>query len=142
GLVWEAGFRSGELRAHVYEDVRPALEGWRAAGIDVRVYSSGSVHAQLLFFAHSEAGDLTPLVSGNYDTTTGPKREGASYAQIAADWGLATGSILFLSDVTEELDAAREAGLRTALVNRPGNASPSPAEPPHPAVTSFAELVL
>jgi enolase-phosphatase E1 len=140
GLVWEAGFRSGELRAHVYNDVRPALESWRAAGIDLRVYSSGSVHAQRLFFAHSEAGDLGPLISGNYDTTTGPKREASSYAKIASDWGLLPQSILFLSDVTEELTAARKAGLWTALVHRPGNAPASPASPPFREVGSFAEL--
>jgi enolase-phosphatase E1 len=140
GLVWEAGFRSGELRAHVYPDVRPALEAWRSAGVDARVYSSGSVHAQRLFFAHSEAGDLTSLISGNYDTTTGPKREAASYAAIAADWGFPPASILFLSDVTEELTAARAAGLQAVLVLRPGNAPASPASPPLREVGSFAEL--
>lgn len=140
GLVWEAGFRSGELRAHVFPDVPPALAAWREAGIDVRVYSSGSVHAQRLFFGHTEAGDLLPYFSGHYDTTTGPKREASSYAAIAADWGLAPQDVLFLSDVTEELDAARAAGMGTALLGRPGNAEASPAEPPHPAITSFAEI--
>jgi enolase-phosphatase E1 len=141
GLVWEAGFRSGELRAHVFGDVPPALRAWRAAGIDVRVYSSGSVHAQRLFFGHSEAGDLLPLFTGHYDTTTGPKREAASYAKIAADWGLEPGEVLFLSDVTQELDAARTSGMATALVVRPGNAPAEPADPPHPTINAFGEIV-
>ncbi|MEN0111373.1 MAG: acireductone synthase [Planctomycetota bacterium] len=142
GLVWQAGFESGELRSHVFPDVPPALRAWRDAGIDLRVYSSGSVHAQRLFFGHTEAGDLTPLFTGHYDTTTGPKREASSYAAIAADWGVPAGEVLFLSDVTEELGAARAAGMQTALVNRPGNAAPTTADPPHAAVESFAELFL
>lgn len=142
GLIWEAGFHSGELRAHVFDDVPPALATWRDAGHDLRVYSSGSIHAQRLFFGHTEAGNLLPHFTGHYDTTTGPKREAASYAAIAADWGLAPAEILFLSDVTEELNAARDAGMQTALVNRPGNADPTPTDPPHPAIDSFAEVVL
>ncbi|MEQ8847107.1 acireductone synthase [Botrimarina sp.] len=142
GLVWEAGFRSGELQAHVYDDVPPALERWRAAGLDLRVYSSGSVHAQRLFFGHTEAGDLTPHFSGHYDTTTGPKRDAESYRRIAEDWRLPPGEILFLSDVTEELNAARAAGMATCLVVRPGNAEASAAQPPHVRVGSFGELAL
>lgn len=140
GLVWEAGFRSGELRAHVFPDVPPALRAWRDAGVAVRVYSSGSVHAQRLFFGHSEAGDLLPLFSGHYDTTTGPKREPMSYARIAADWGLAPREILFLSDIGTELDAARDADLETALVLRPGNAAAEESEPPHRVVASFDQI--
>ncbi|TWT96835.1 Enolase-phosphatase E1 [Botrimarina colliarenosi] len=142
GLVWEAGFRSGELQAHVFADVPPALAAWREAGVDVRVYSSGSIHAQRLFFGHTEAGDLSPSFSGHYDTTTGPKREAPSYTAIAADWSLAPSEILFLSDVTEELEAARAAGMQTALVNRPGNAEPTTVDPPHTAIESFAEIDL
>lgn len=142
GLIWEAGFKSGELRAHVFDDVPPALAAWRDAGLDLRVYSSGSLHAQRLFFGHTEAGDLLSYFSGHYDTTTGPKREAASYAAIAGDWGVAPAEILFLSDVTEELNAARDAGLQTALVNRPGNAEPTPVDPPHAAIGSFDEIEL
>lgn len=142
GLIWEDGFRSGELRAHVFDDVPPALAAWRDAGIDLRIYSSGSVHAQKLFFGHSEAGDLLPYFTGHYDTTTGPKREAPSYAAIAEDWSVEPANVLFLSDVTEELNAARAAGLQTALVNRPGNAEPTPADPPHPAIVSFADLAI
>ncbi len=141
GLVWQAGFESGALRAHVFADVPPALAAWRAAGVDVRIYSSGSVHAQRLFFGHSEAGDLLPLISGHYDTTTGPKREPESYRRIATDWGLPAPSVLFLSDVVAELEAARSAGMQTALVVRPSNAAVEP-EHGHPAVDSFAALPL
>ncbi|TWT42881.1 acireductone synthase [Botrimarina hoheduenensis] len=141
GLIWEAGFCSGELHAHLFEEVAPALHAWRAAGVDLRIYSSGSVHAQRLFFGHTEAGDLRPLLTGHYDTTVGPKREADSYAAIAADWRLAPQAIAFFSDVTEELEAARAAGLATVLVNRPGNAIPTPTTTPHPKITSFDEVV-
>jgi enolase-phosphatase E1 len=140
GLVWEAGFRSGELRAQVFPDVPPALAAWREAGLDIRVYSSGSIHAQRLFFGHTEAGDLLPYFSGHYDTTTGPKREAASYTSIAKDWRLDPSEILFLSDVTEELNASRAAGMPTALVVRPGNAEATPADPPHAAIDSFEQI--
>lgn len=140
GLIWESGFRSGELRAHVYPDVAPAISAWRAAGLELRVYSSGSVHAQRLFFGHSEAGDLLPNFTGHYDTTIGPKRESPSYHAISVDWGLEPSAILFLSDITEELNAAREAGFQTALVRREGNAEPRVVDPPHPSIASFDQI--
>lgn len=140
GLIWEAGFRSGDLRAHVYDDVAPAFSRWKQAGKELRIYSSGSIHAQKLFFGHSEAGDLTPHLSGHYDTTTGPKRETSSYETIIADWGLSADQILFLSDITEELDAAHEAGMQTALVHRPGNAEPTPSSLPHQEINKFDDL--
>jgi enolase-phosphatase E1 len=137
GLIWEAGFHRGELTAHVYADVPPALAAWRQAGLDLRIYSSGSVHAQRLFFGHTIAGDLTPYFTGHYDTTTGPKREAASYLRIASDWGLPPHEILFLSDIAAELDAARAASLQTALVVRD---SPAHGDEQHPTLTSFEEL--
>lgn len=119
GMIWEEGFQSGELKAHLYDDVLPAIQAWTKAGLDVRIYSSGSIQAQKLFFGHTEQGNLLPLLSGHYDTTTGPKREAESYRLIAADIGQPPGEILFLSDIAAELDAARSAGLQTALVVRP-----------------------
>jgi len=139
GLIWQSGFESGELKAHVYEDVPPALAAWQAAGKDVRIYSSGSVQAQKLFFGHTIAGNLLPYFRGHYDTTTGPKKEASSYQKIAKDSGLPPGEILFLSDVVAELDAARAAGMQTGLVVRPGNAA-APAGHSHPTIESFASL--
>ena len=138
GVIWEEGYRSGELRGHVYPDVPGALAAWRAAGLRLRIFSSGSVKAQKLLFGHTEHGDLTPLFEGFHDTTTGPKREAGSYAAIAADYGLPPNKILFLSDVREELDAAAASGMRTGLVVRPGNRPVAPGG--HAAYKSFAEL--
>ncbi len=139
GLVWEEGFRSGALRGHVYEDVPAALTRWQAAGLDVRIYSSGSVAAQRLFFQHTVAGNLLPFLNGHFDTATGPKREPASYATIAKEFAVAPATILFASDVAEELDAARSSGMRTVLLLRPGN-EPVTATAQHPACFSLEVL--
>ena len=141
GLIWEAGFTSGEMKAHVYDDVPPTLTAWNQAGLDLRIYSSGSVQAQKLFFGHTIAGNLLHLFRGHYDTTTGPKKEAASYSAIAAAFALPPQDILFLSDVPAELDAANRAGLQTALVLRPGNAAVNPGHG-HAEIRSFAEITM
>ena len=139
GLIWRGGFASGQLRAHVFADVPTALEAWTERGLDVRIYSSGSVAAQKLFFVHSERGDLSRFLQGHYDTSTGAKREPGSYRRIAEDMRLPPTEILFLSDIVAELDAARAAGLETRLAVRPGNA-PSPEGHGHALIQSFDEL--
>ena len=141
GLIWKAGFESGELQAHVYEDVPAALTTWNGAGIDLRLYSSGSIAAQKLFFGNTIVGDLRHYFRGHYDTTTGSKKEAASYRQIATAFGLPAAEILFISDVVAELDAARGAGLQTALSVRPGNAEVEPSHG-HIEVSTFAEIKL
>ncbi len=141
GMIWRQGFESGEIIAHVYDDVPPALARWCDAGVDVRIYSSGSIEAQRLFFGHTASGDLTTCLQGHYDTTTGPKREQESYEKIAADIGIAPRQILFVSDVGEELDAARSAGMATALAVRPGN-RPAGGLLDHEPIESFDEIVI
>lgn len=143
GLIWKSGFESGALRAHVYDDVPPALTAWNAAGQDVRIYSSGSLQAQKLFFGHTIAGNLLGHFRGHYDTTSGPKKEAESYRRIAGDFDLPPGEIQFASDVIAELDAARAAGLQTVLVVRPGNATGQTSSgQPHAQIASFAQLEL
>jgi len=135
GMIWKEGYEAGEYRAHVYPEVSARLHAWRADGLHLYVYSSGSVPAQRLFFRYSDAGDLTPLFAGYFDTETGPKRESASYTKIAEALGERPEHILFLSDIVEELDAARAAGLQTGWLLRPPQTMP--AEPRHPAYADF-----
>ena len=118
GMIWEAGYRSGAYTAHLYPEVADVLRRWHAAGLPLYVYSSGSVAAQKLFFGFSDAGDLGALFAGHFDTEIGGKREADSYRRITAALGAAPAQILFLSDVVQELDAAREAGLDTVLLDR------------------------
>ena len=128
GLIWRDGFENGELVAHLYDDVPPALRQWKDAGFDLRIYSSGSAAAQRLFFGHTVAGNLLDLFSEHYDTTRGSKKDVASYQNIAAAIGHPPNRILFLSDVVEELQAADSAGLQVALSLRPDN-PPQPENP-------------
>lgn len=120
GLIWAQGYADGELDGHVYPDTPVAMRRWVDRGIALYIYSSGSIAAQKLIFGHSVAGDLTPLLSGYFDTTTGPKREADSYRKIAEALDLPSADILFLTDIQAEADAAREAGVSTLIVDREG----------------------
>jgi len=121
GKIWKAGFESGELKGTLFDDVPEAFRRWSAAG-KVAIYSSGSVEAQNLLFGHTVFGDLRPLISGYFDTRTGPKTASASYAAIATAMQVAPRESVFFSDVVMELDAARDAEMETRLVVREGNA--------------------
>ena len=120
GMIWEDGYKKGDFKGHMYEDAVRYLRQWRQTGIRLYVFSSGSVQAQKLLFAHTEYGDLTPLFSGYFDTAIGSKREADSYRKIAEAIGTAPRDTLFLSDVKEELDAARAAGMPTIWLVRDG----------------------
>ena len=133
GMVWEQGYQAGQLKGHVYPDAVEALQRWHAEGYQLFVYSSGSIQAQKLIFGCSEAGDLSPLFSGYFDTTSGPKREAASYQRITQAIGVQASEIVFLSDIVEELDAARQAGMATCGLAREGGELVG-----HVTVNSFA----
>ncbi len=137
GKIWEAGYRNGELRGAVYEDVPRAFARWKEQQKIIAIFSSGSVLAQQLLFAHSTAGDLTGFIQAYFDTTTGAKQEAESYRRIAGSLQSQPTGILFLSDVVAELDAARLAGMQTALCVRVG---PSPLAGPHPVIRAFDEV--
>jgi enolase-phosphatase E1 len=136
GLIWEAGYQSGDFHGHVYVEVPRKLHEWKERGLELYVYSSGSVHAQKLLFGHTEYGDLTILFAGFFDTRIGAKRDVDSYRKIASEIGFPAKEILFLSDVGEELDAAREAGLKTCQLLRQGT-TPSLG---HPHALDFDEV--
>lgn len=144
GMIWQSGYGDGNFTAHMYPDVAPLLRQWHAQGYPLAVYSSGSVPAQQLFFGHSDAGDLRPLFSNWFDTEIGGKREVDSYRHIAGALGIAPEHIRFLSDVVEELDAARNAGFDTVLIDRLSD-YPLPrlgaAAHGHARATLFSEIV-
>jgi enolase-phosphatase E1 len=139
GEIWEAGYQAGELRGQVYDDVPRAIRRWRDAGLDVAIYSSGSVQAQRRLFASAEHGDLTPMLSGFFDTGVGGKLEPASYARIAIALRRVAFEVLFVSDVAGELAAARAADLQAVLSIRPGN-PPQPRADQFDAIASFDEI--
>lgn len=145
GMIWAEGYRSGDFKADIYPDVAPALQQWNEMGFPLAVYSSGSVPAQKLLFSHTQAGDLTPLFCHYFDTEVGHKRVADSYRLIADKLDRSPESIYFLSDVVEELNAAREAGMKTILLDRRED-YPVPrdelAANGHTRVISFADITL
>jgi len=141
GKIWKSGYLAGELVGTVFPDVPAAFERWTKTPREARVaiYSSGSVEAQKLIFRYSSAGDLTPFISGYFDTRTGAKTSAESYRVIARACGVEAGEILFVSDLLRELDPAREAGCMTRLSVREGYAVVVDAHS-HIPITSFAEV--
>ena len=142
GLIWEAGYRNGDYQAHMYPDATEYLNKWHSDDIPLYVYSSGSVQAQKLFFEFTVDGNLLPLFQGHFDTLVGGKRESESYVNILGELqkqhgGLAADDVLFLSDIKEELDAARKAGMHTCWLVREGEL---PAGAEHPVVNTFADI--
>jgi len=111
--------------------VTPRLQHWKNYR-SISIYSSGSVFAQKLLFRHvsqptsNDANttiNLESLVSEWFDTTNaGMKMEKSSYVKIAQVLGCNAEKVLFLSDNVKEVRAAREAGMRALIVDRPGNA--------------------
>ena len=140
GIIWREGYASGELKAHLYPDAIEAIRAWHERGVGVFIYSSGSVEAQKLYVAHSVAGNLSPLVGGYFDTTTGAKGDAASYTKIAATIGVAPRQITFFSDAPAETDAARAAGLHAYRVDRAKAAGFEGEDRGTPVIGSFAPV--
>lgn len=136
GLIWKQGYVTGELVSELYEDVAPQLRNWHSRKIQLGVYSSGSVEAQKLLFSHTPSGDLSGIFSFFFDTNIGHKRDPQSYKNIGEETGLRPEQILFLSDIVEELDAARSEGFSTAQLIRPGT---TPANT-HPTCNNYREV--
>ena len=139
GKIWKAGYEDGSLKSPVYSDVVDAFERWRDVGIKINIFSSGSVLAQQLLFAHTDADDLTRYIDQYFDTSVGKKIDPQSYLAIAANLAFDPTQILFVSDVVAELDAAKAAGMQTRLCIRPGN--PPQHASQFQSVTSFADIV-
>jgi enolase-phosphatase E1 len=139
GKIWEDGYAAGTLQAPLFPDVLTAMRRWQNASVSINIFSSGSVLAQKLLFAHTDVGDLRGLINKYFDTGVGKKNETASYERIATELGLAANEIHFVSDVATELDAARSVGMITSLCIRPGN-HPQPSNSGHRTIHSFEEM--
>ena len=139
GKIWREGYVNGSLKSQVYSDVAPALERWHAAGLNVSIFSSGSVLAQQLLFAHTDAGDLTRFIDNYFDTNVGKKGEAQSYLHIATALNLKSEKIMFISDIVAELEAAEAAGMKPVLSIRPGN-HPQNDSDRYPTIHNFDQL--
>lgn len=139
GHLWRNGYQSGRLQAPLFPDVGPFIKAAHEAGKKIIIYSSGSVPAQKLLFAHTTAQppDLTPFISGWFDTlNAGPKTDPASYSSILSNYPHLgnPARCLFLSDNLNEVEAALAAGISSLPVIRPGN----PALPPDNRLSRLA----
>ncbi|PTB48172.1 hypothetical protein M431DRAFT_501433 [Trichoderma harzianum CBS 226.95] len=138
GYLWKKGYESGVLKAPLFPDVPPFITNAHAAGQKIMIYSSGSVPAQKLFFAHTTAQppDMSVLISDWFDTVNaGPKTDVASYTTILSHYpDISPTRWIFLSDNLNEVDAARQSGMHSVPAVRPGNA-PLPS---HHPLTEFA----
>lgn len=141
GMIWEYGYADGSLKGHIYPDACRALQQWHDEGKNLYIYSSGSIQAQRSLFGHTEYGDLNPLFKGNFDTTTGNKREAESYAAILQNIDKPAEEVVFLSDVKEELDAAAANGIHTIALCRPED-NKGEALAGHTCVASFSQIQL
>lgn len=139
GKIWEEGFKSRELHGEIYPDVLPALKHWKEKGIDLRIYSSGSILAQKLLFSYTTEGDLTRFFQGYFDTTTGQKNSTQSYKKISRALRVSPSQVLFVSDSTKELDAAKRAGMQTIHCIRSANLPENSST--HPIIQSFNDIV-
>lgn len=139
GMIWEAGYRSGDFSPALYDDVAPSLRRLHLTGWQLAVYSSGSEQAQKLLLQHTTDGDLTPLFSHFFDTGVGSKQEPGSYRRIAERMELRPENLLFLSDAEPELDAAAAAALQTLHVVRPGT-NPGVRHPIRSTLADLPEL--
>ena len=118
GIIWREGYASGELKAHLYPDAVEAIRHWHRHGVQVFIYSSGSIEAQKLYLGHSVAGDLMPLIGGYFDTTTGSKGDTTSYTKIATAIDVEPFEMTFFSDAPAETDAAQAAGIAVYRIDR------------------------
>jgi len=139
GKIWEQGYRQGVLQGVLFEDVFPAIQSWSQRGVRIFIYSSGSVLAQKLLFSKSSAGDLSPWISGYFDTKVGSKREADSYRAIAQQISIAPERCLFISDIVPECEAANRAGFQVRQAVRPGN---NPQKSSFATISSFRDIEL
>lgn len=113
------------------------MKNWKENGAKICIYSSGSVAAQKLLWRYTTEGDLRGLIwngvddvegqkeGGYWDTVNaGLKQDRTSYEKIAkANKTMGeVGEWLFLSDNVKEVRAAKDAGMKSFVVVREGNA--------------------
>jgi enolase-phosphatase E1 len=138
GKMWLSAYQTGELTGEVFADVPSALKHWKEKGVEVAIFSSGSILAQKLLFSNSTAGNLNIYISKYFDTTSGSKASPQSYERIASQMGHKSSDMLFVSDAVSELDAAKAAGMECRLSVRPGNDPPPPNG--YQVIMSFSEI--
>jgi enolase-phosphatase E1 len=145
GYLCGPGWRSGVLKAPLFEDVAPHFTQWKKGRVSIMIYSSGAVAAQKLLFKHTnnQPADLVPAITDFFDiTNAGPKTQPSSYERIARKYKRhPVENWLFLSDNVKEVEAAIAAGMQSFVVHRPGNPALTPSvHNKYRVIRSFDEL--
>ncbi|PON49692.1 Class II aldolase [Parasponia andersonii] len=140
GHMWRIGYQSNRLVGVLFDDVADALERWHNLGFKVYIYSGSSRESQQQLFANSNCGDLRKYLCGYFDTSVGNKKEICSYLEILRTVGVdKPADMLFITDVIQEAEAARAAGLEAIISLRPGN-GPLPENHGFRTIESLLEI--
>ena len=138
GKVWKEGYTTGKISSELFEDAYKGLKKWHKQGFTLGIYSSGSVEAQRLLYKYTSKGDIENLFSHWFDTHIGNKKEQRSYTAIASSMACKPQNILFISDNSDECDAAKGAGLFTLYSLREGNPQQEPRD--HPIIINLGDV--
>lgn len=122
-LVWLDGFSQGALKGEVFPDVPHALERWKKERIQICTVSSMMSLGQQLLFTCSNFGNLDELIDGYLCTKDidANKSNKKCFQAICDRLSVQPKELIFLTDAGKEAVAAKEAGCRSILVERPGN---------------------
>ncbi|KAF2478708.1 HAD-like domain-containing protein [Neohortaea acidophila] len=128
GYLWETGYKTGAYSTPLFPDVAPQLRKWKEQGVQLVIYSSGSVFAQKLLFGHvasptAEAGQKRKrALEGDldHDETVPAKKKAIEGEGGAADGS--DGAVQMSSDLaTNNIDTIQAD--TTNLPHEDGNAS-------------------
>jgi enolase-phosphatase E1 len=122
GYIWQKGYESGEIKSIIFNDAVDFFRELKSRNKSIVIYSSGSILAQKLIFQYSNFGDLTPMLSGYFDTTIGHKRESSSYLNILSKLETSSQNMVFFTDIVPEAVASKAVGIDSYILLRPGNA--------------------
>jgi 2,3-diketo-5-methylthio-1-phosphopentane phosphatase len=126
------------VQAPLYDDVLPALETLTNMGVAIYIYSSGSIEAQKLLFAHTNHGDIRQYIKDcmflresdvDFDPTAlevGNKFDVVGYQRIMEQTGVTQWT--FFSDVLLEIESSKKAEMKGYVVVREGNRPLTDAE--------------
>lgn len=118
--MWAVYYETGRLQTHAYPDVKEAFRYWRTESfIRLYLYASGSVDEQQLFLRVSEAGNLAPFFTNFLNSTGGLKFQADKFKTVALALRVHKPEhLLYVTSSTRKAMVAREAGLRTLVLNR------------------------
>lgn len=128
-------FDEARNEVHFYPDVLPALEVLQLSYPLIAV-TNGNANLETIGIAHLFKAVVTAVDAGV------PKPHHAIFAMAVSHAGVSPEEVLHIGDdPTTDVDGAREAGLKTAWLNRNGRRWPVDIEKPDLVIRSMRELL-